>query len=499
LQSAGATTKCRWIAVAVCLFTALLGASSISIAQNHKLIIQNGSTFAGTGAITVKDSIRNSNSAIPTTIFGNVVLSGAVQAIVANAANGSLQFDTLSVRGSGIKTILGTIAVAESLNVLSGVTFNMNNDTLRLGNIIANAGTITTNANSVFEYNRTSGAAQSVLGGVFNGKMRLLGNSRKSFLSALTIDSLEHSGWGLTINNNLIVNGKAQIDSLLNVAGGMRLSVGSRNSTVATLQGNAGIIEANSIGTLTFTNTATNGSGTIQTSNSTISFSGNINSTGTLAVLGTGTMIFGGMVSSTTYSFATGSTVIYNGGVQSIAVTNYANLTLSNAGIKTFLVGMTGISGTISLMNGATADATTNSTTINYNGASAQTIGAFDYYNLTFSNARGNASITLPNSGTIRIAGTFINSATFVTFVNTNSTIEYNGSSAQTVTPFTYNNLILSGTGVKTVSASQTANGDVMQQAGTSLIVDPVFTWQIDGSFTTQTNLTNNGDITIGN
>jgi hypothetical protein len=499
LQSIGATTKCLWIAVIVCLFTALLGTSSISFAQNHKLVIQNGSTFNGTGSITIKDSVRNSNSAIPTTITGKVILSGAAQAIVANAANGSLQFDTLSLRGSGVKTIIGTTAIAESLNILSGITCNMNNDTLRIGNIIASAGTITTNANSVFEYNRTNSAVQSILGGVYNGKTRLLGNSRKTISSTLTIDSLEHFGWGLTINNNLTVNGKAQIDSLLNVAGGTTLSIGANNSSIATLQGNAGIIEANSSGTLTFTNNATNGSGTIQTNNSTINFNGNINSTGTLAVTGAGTMAFGGTVSSATYSFIIGSTQIYNGGLQTIVPTNYGNLTLSNAGTKTLAAGTAGIGGTISLLNGALIDATTNSATINYNGPGAQTIGALNYYNMTLSGARGNAAITFASSGTIRIAGTFTNSATLVTFVNTNSTIEYNGASAQTVTPFTYNNLTLSSSGAKTVSSSQTANGDVVQQAGTPLTVDAAVVWQIDGSFTTQTNLTNNGDITIGN
>jgi hypothetical protein len=471
----------------------------MSLAQNHKLVLQDGATFSGNGTITVRDSIRNSNSSVPTTITGKVVLSGADQGIVTNASNGSLRFDILSVRGNGVKTVVGTIAVADSLNILLTTFLNISNNTLRIENIVANAGTITTNANTVLEYICNSGTSQSILGGVFQGKIRLMGNSRKNLLSALTIDSLEHSGWGLTVNNNLTVNGKATIDSLINVVGGMTLSIGANNSTIATLQNNAGVIQANSTGTLTFTNNATNGSGTIQTNNSTMSFSGNINSTGTLAVTGTGTMAFGGTVSSTTYSFTNGSTEIYNGGVQTIAIANYGTLTLSNAGTKTFAVGTTGIGGTITLINGATANATANSTTINYNATGAQTIGALDYYNLTFSNAHGNAAITLANGGTIRVATAFTNSASLVTFVNTNNTFEYNGAGAQTITPFTYYHLTLSGGGAKSVMASQIANGNVIQQAGTPLTVNGSVAWQIDGSLTTQTNFTNNGDITIGN
>ena len=489
-----------WSAITVSLLAGLVGISSISFSQNHKLVIQNGATFNGIGTITVKDSIRNSNSSVPTIITGKVVLSGAAQGIAANAANGSLRVDTLSVRGSGVKTIAGTIAVGDSLNILSGTTFNISSDTLRIGNIVVNAGTITSNTNSVIEYNRNNGTTQSILGGASQGKMRLMGNARKSLLGVLTVDSLEHSGWGLTVNNNLTVNGKTTIDSVINVTGGTTFSLGANNSTIATLQGNVGVIQANSTGTLTFTNNATNGSGTIQTNNSTITFSGNINSTGTLAVTGTGTMAFGGTVSSITYSFTNGSTEIYNGGVQTVAVANYGNLTLSNAGLKTFAVGTSGIGGTINLINGATADATTNSTTINYNGTGAQTIGALNYYNLTFSGVHSSAAMTLPNGGTIRVAGAFTNSATAVTFTNTNNTFEYNGTIAQTVTPFTYYHLTLSGGGAKTVNADQTANGDVIQQSGTALTVtNAVTNWQIDGSLTTQTNFIDNGTITVGN
>jgi hypothetical protein len=197
----------RWLSLAIGLVALTLSNSALTLGQNHKLIIQNGATFAGAGTIVVKDSIKNANSA-PINITGKVVLSGAAQAIVAGATNGSLQFDTLSVRGSGVKTVVGTVVVAESLNVLSGVTLNIAGDTLRIGNLIASNGTLAANTNTVMEYNRNSGSTQTILGGTFQGKTRLLGSSRKNLSGPITVDSLEHSGWGLTVNQNLTVNGK---------------------------------------------------------------------------------------------------------------------------------------------------------------------------------------------------------------------------------------------------------------------------------------------------
>jgi hypothetical protein len=476
----------------------LVSVISLSFSQNHILIIQDGAAFNGIGSVTVKDSIRNSSSSAPLNIPGKTILSGTAQVVAANGSNGSLQFEILSVRGSGNKTMIGTIGVTDSLHVLSSAVMNVSNDTLRIGSIAANEGTILTNTSSVIEYTQTNSPVQSVAGGVYNGKIRLINGSRKTIPQALTIDSLEHSGWGLLIDNNVTVSGKTQIDSLIQVASGMTLSLGVVNSTIATLQGNVGLIQANSTGTLTFINNAVNGNGTIRTDNSLIAFQGNVSSTGTLAVTGTGTMTFGGTVTSANYSFTNGSTEIYNGGVQAIALANYGNLTLRNAGIKTFSTGSTGIGGTLALLDGAIADAVTNSATINYNGTGTQTVGAIDYYNLALSD-HGTQQITLSNGSVIRVAGALTNSINNTNIVNTNNTFEYNGTTAQTVIPFPYFNLTLSGSGTKTVSVSQTANGDVLQLLGTALTVDGSVVWQIDGSLTTQVNFINNGDITIGN
>ena len=191
------------------------------------------------------------------------------------------------------------------------------------------------------------------------------------------------------------------------------------------------------------------------------------------------------------------STVTFTGASLTIPALSYNNLTLANTGLKTFAAGTIGIAGTISVTGGATVDALANSVTVNYNGTGAQTVGAMKYYNLTISNS-GTSAVTLIAGDTIFVSNLFTNSASGASFVSTNNTFYYNGSSAQTVTPFTYNTLILGGGSTKTVAASQTANGDVIQIAGTALVVDNAIVWTIKGNLSIQDAMTNNGAITVG-
>jgi len=448
----------------------LLGISSVSLAQNHKLVIQNGATFNGIGKITVKDSIRNSNSSVPTIITSNVVLSGAAQGIVTNASNGSLQVDTLSVRGSGIKTIVGTIAVAESLDVLSGTTLNISNDTLRIGNNFVNAGTITTNTNSVVEYIRNTGSTQSISGGAFQGKTRLLNNTRKSLLGVLTVDSLEQSGWGLTVNSNLTVNGKAKIDSLINVTGGTTLSVGINNSTIATLQANAGIIRENSTGTLTFTNAAASNGTITNISTGTVTFANNLTGTGTVSQTANGTMNVGGSFTQNTYTL-TGGTVVYNGtAAQSvIGGITYNNLTIATTGGNATASAAITLTGNLVINLGSTLDMA---------GFAAS----------VFPGASNN------NAGAIRWSGSNV-------YVSGAGTTEFYSAAVGNVAAGTnYGILLFSGTGMKTfaTAGTTTATGNVTINSGAQVTVNNGVTVQVNGDFSNGGNITNNGAVKVG-
>jgi len=418
----------------------------------------------------VKDSIRNSNSSVPTIITSNVVLSGAAQGIVTNASNGSLQVDTLSVRGSGIKTIVGTIAVAESLDVLSGTTLNISNDTLRIGNNFVNAGTITTNTNSVVEYIRNTGSTQSISGGAFQGKTRLLNNTRKSLLGVLTVDSLEQSGWGLTVNSNLTVNGKAKIDSLINVTGGTTLSVGINNSTIATLQANAGIIRENSTGTLTFTNAAASNGTITNISTGTVTFANNLTGTGTVSQTANGTMNVGGSFTQNTYTL-TGGTVVYNGtAAQSvIGGITYNNLTIATTGGNATASAAITLTGNLVINLGSTLDMA---------GFAAS----------VFPGASNN------NAGAIRWSGSNV-------YVSGAGTTEFYSAAVGNVAAGTnYGILLFSGTGMKTfaTAGTTTATGNVTINSGAQVTVNNGVTVQVNGDFSNGGNITNNGAVKVG-
>jgi hypothetical protein len=256
------------------LFTLLIFAVE-GVAQN--LLVNTGATFAGTGNILVQGNIVNSGKSTTTTFPNTFILTGSNQQIGSSGA-GDLQFSTLSIRGSNTKTINATITASESLNVLSGITLDISNDTLRVGKLSGNAGTITTTNGSVLEYTRNDVTAQSILGGTFSGVIRLLNSSAKNLQSAVVVDTLVHSGGDLTINQNLTVNYKTTVATIANISNtktfalgsnastisqitsitaGGALNVGTGALTVTTLSGNSGTISTGS-GGATFTNGATN-------------------------------------------------------------------------------------------------------------------------------------------------------------------------------------------------------------------------------------------------
>ncbi|MBN4066120.1 T9SS type A sorting domain-containing protein [Candidatus Amoebophilus asiaticus] len=183
-----------------------------------------------------------------------------------------------------------------------------------------------------------------------------------------------------------------------------------------------------------------------------------VDGTGTFEVANGATYVLKGSSSFST-AFASvvlgaSSTVQYDGnGPQTIAEQNYGNLTSSDVGDRTLPGNKTiGIAGTFTY--GGNNYTVTNST-VEYNGATAQTITAFNYYHLTSS---GTGARTIPSSGTVRIAGNFTPGTNSYTI--TGSTIQFNGSGtgngASDIPAFNYNNLTSSSTGDRTLASTGT-------------------------------------------
>ena len=181
--------------------------------------------------------------------------------------------------------------------------------------------------------------------------------------------------------------------------------------------------------------------------------------------------------------FGATSTVDYSGTNQMVSALNYGNLTLSNAGTKTFAAGATGIAGVFTVSGTALCNFTANDATIDYNGTGAQTVKSLNYRHLIISGARTTNNVTLQPVFTIGVSGTFTITATFTSggFIINNSSINYNGTGAQTVIAFNYNNLVVSGT--------RTANNVTFAPSGTI---------GIQGSFIASATFTSGGYVTTG-
>jgi hypothetical protein len=109
--------------------------------------------------------------------------------------------------------------------------------------------------------------------------------------------------------------------------------------------------------------------------------------------------------------------------------------------------------------------------TVNFNGTSAQTITALNYYNLTTSNARGANNITYSSAATIGIAGSFNPNASFTSGSNiiTGTNFDFNGSGAQSIPSFTFENVNFSGGNTKTLVGHLTLKNSMAIGANTTL------------------------------
>ena len=174
------------------------------------------------------------------------------------------------------------------------------------------------------------------------------------------------------------------------------------------LSTNGAVSINNTSGTFIVTNTLENNSGSTFDNAGTIT-AASITNAGTLQNNGTYN-ISATLTNTGTFTAGT-STVDFNGsGSQSVPALDYYNLNFSTSGTKTFAGGTTGIAGTFSI-TGATADATTNSSTIHFNGTSAQTVNPITYYNIEFSNGGTktiSGSVAVNNDVTINSGATLL-------------------------------------------------------------------------------------------
>ncbi len=413
-------------------------------------------TFNGqTGTVTAGGAAAQTIAGAGAKNFNNLVINNAAGVTLSTAA---------SIGGTGTLFLTsGNFANGANLTLGNGATIS------RSGGTLGAAPTFTTSANVI--YTAPSPPAAITTGVELPTSTTVLNN--------------------LTINNPSNVN----LNANATVNGTLTLTSGAFNVGTNTLTLNNGT----SVGTGTLTSALTGtvnynqiagGQAVLAADYGNLTFTNGtkvLAPTGTIGVANIFTPVAGAHT-------ITGSTFNFNGtGAQTVPAFNYNNLTISGSrGANNVTFAGAGTIGIAGIFNPAASFAGGNyvvtNSTINYNGTGAQDIIAFNYHNLTISGARGINNVTLANTGTIRIAGTFLAPATFAggAYVLTGSTVEYNGTSAQTMpsTFTTYNNLHLNNLAGVTGFAGLTVQGLLEVITGTFTSSSTYNNVQIDAAGT---------------
>ncbi len=398
--------------------------------------------------------------------------------IINNPGNSVTLSDTKNIANGGVINILeGTFTLNAATSVGNGGAVNIANGTFIAGNFLTMV--------STSSITRSGGSMTGTIQGTGTYNVTYMGNSMNT--------SAELTGSGL---RNVTVN----------LTAGQTLTLNANRAPDAGLSITSGIFD---LATFTMNIGTTTGTDTLTISNG-----------ATLKIGGTNTLPSG----YDTHAIGATSTIEFAGSNQNIPVLNsaqsYGNLTTSGSGTKT-LTGSETVVGTFTLGNGTTM-AVGNTTmtlsgavtcnggsfssnaagTVSYNlGSAGQNVCPGNYGNLTFSNFDKVLSLT----GTIGIAGTFSpGSATAHTI--TGSTIDFNGTGAQTLPSFSYNHLATSnggginlGTGTAiNVAGNWTNNETGTVTPGTGTVTfNGTVTQTISGNLTPFNNLTINQGATV--
>jgi hypothetical protein len=423
------------------------------------------STFTVSGAFTESSGTVNGNTSTFNAVAGSTLSGGTFNAGGTFNVTGTHTQSGGTFNGGGVVTLTGTGNFSKS----SG-TFTGNSITVNLVGSFSHTGGTFTAGSSTFNFNGSG--AQSI--------------SNSALITFNHISDV-NATQPLTFNNSVNVNGTVTANganTILNpvaaaVIGGTGTLTGTGTARVTRATGTNDFLTqytitnktltnllidyvgpgAQGISGITYTNIRLNNA-----SGGTLSAPAIVNGTLTLALgafnVGTSTLTLNNVITITGGSLTSSptGTVIYNQGSngQQVVVGNYGNLTFSNFDKILPAAGTVGISGTFT--PGTAVGHTITGSTIDFNGTGAQTIPAFNYNNLTISGAHGANNVTLVNGGTIGIAGTFSPTATFAggNYVVTNNTINFNGSGGQTIPAFNYNNLTSSSTGARILANSGT-------------------------------------------
>ena len=437
-------------------------------------------TFTGNTATNGGSSVSTSSAVnvdgTNTTIGGDIEIN--TLGTWTNNAGSTLAPTNVVVTGGTFTMNNSTMNVSGNLTIgpgpVVGSTFNGNTGTVNIqGNFVLNAGgapATTLNAGTgTFNFNGTG--AQSITNGTSITFFNLTDSNTTNPLTANN---------SFAVSGSLNVNGANAIFSPVAAAviSGTGTLTGSGTARVTRIAATADFSSQYTITNKTLTNLTVEYIGAAAQVLSPITFGPLKINNGNGVNIASGTSTVNGLLTLTTGALGVGNqTLVLNDGSsvgagsitsnptgtvnynqssdgQNVRAFNYGNLTFSNFNKVLEPTGTIGISGVFT--PGTATGHTITGSTVNFNGTGAQTVPAFNYNNLTISGARGANNVTLVNGGTIGVAGIFNPIATFAggNYVVTNNTVNFNGSGSQTIPAFNYFNLTSSNTGARTLANS---------------------------------------------
>jgi hypothetical protein len=406
-------------------------------AEKIDILSGNTLTIGGTETLTTYNL----------TITGTLSSGGASTYSVAHdwANNGAFtqSTSTINFNGSGTQTIGGSatttfnnVSTANTANATTGIATNIGG-TLSIGN-----GSTFTAAG----YALTVTGTTTVGGGTSGSLVISSATGTKTFVGLVTVAN------GATWNNS----GNSAVTFRGGITNNATFTAGSG---VHTFDTNAQALT----GTLSISNVTV--TGVTLTNNNTLTVGTALSGTGGLTQAASSTLNIGGTSGITTLTATnSGNTVNYTGAAQTVHTGNYWHLTLSGSGTKTLQTGTTAvggnlifsgtaaatgvvglsITGTVTLGSGTSFTAgsythnvagnwtnnggtfTGTGSTINFNGSSNQSVttGSSSFYNLTITNASASPGVTFTDGTSVSNLFKDITAASTLTFTaGTTSTL----------------------------------------------------------------------------
>ncbi|MBK8467293.1 MAG: hypothetical protein IPL32_15860 [Chloracidobacterium sp.] len=444
--------------------------------------------IGGSGTLRFNGSTFTNNAAVST---ASVQFGGTTQSL---SGSGGLSGNSATVL-SGSITTLGANKQMSTVSINAGGTFNISNRTLLLsgaGTPLTVNGTFSVTGSTV-EYNGTAAQVLAAFTPYYN--LSLNNTTGVTEFAGLTVSQLLRVRAGTFTSSNSFKNVQIDSGATLAGVNATTINISGNWITNGTFTANGNTVNFNGVSAQIIGGSALPARfNNLTINNATgVSLSGNLAVNGALTLtagtlaIGSNQLTLNGAVSATggTLSSAVNSIVWYSGSSsQAVLAANYGNLYFLNSP-KILPVGTVGVAGEF-IFATATGHTITGST-INFNSAGGQNIPAFNYYNLTSS---GTGDRGLAVFGTIGVAGTFT-PGTNTYLGGTDSTVSFNGAGAQTIPAFTFYNLSTATSGTKTLGGAVSANGGLTIGSGTTLDVSASnFALNVRG------NWTNNGTFT---